>query len=146
MPRQRRLSNLVPRYACPHPFLRQCPLPHKVPEELTVVKAQLSSKYGKRLSLKAQKNEGGCVDERVSARLLFQNDPSPRLVEVSAEKPIVASIAPVLLRPTPTWLHPLKASLLLMSRNMVWKLFLAAGCSAKVPSAFCRLPYAEWGK
>lgn len=55
---------------------------HQVPAELAAVKAQLSRKYGKKLLLKAESNEDGCVDKLVSARLLFQTDPSPLLVEV----------------------------------------------------------------
>ena len=40
------------------------------------MKAQLARTYGKRVVLKARANEGGCVDPRVSAGLLFQTDPS----------------------------------------------------------------------
>eukprot|EP00752_Nemacystus_decipiens_P014711 g13101.t1 len=53
----------------------------EVPEKLAVVKAQLTRKYGNKLVLKAEGNEGGCVDRRVSAKLLFQTDPPPQLVE-----------------------------------------------------------------
>ena len=58
--------------------------PPQVPPELMVVKAQLSKKYGKSLVVKAEKNEGGCVDKCVATRLSFQADPSPLLVKVTS--------------------------------------------------------------
>lgn len=57
--------------------------PNQVPPELTVVKTQLSKKYGKSLIAEAEKNEGGCVDKSVATRLSFQADPPPSLVKVS---------------------------------------------------------------
>jgi len=43
---------------CPASLLNS---PYQVPLELTVVKTQLSKKYGKSLIAEAEKNEGGCV-------------------------------------------------------------------------------------
>lgn len=59
------------------PFFLRCVSPASPGSSgLSVVKAQLARTYGKRVVFKARANEGGCVDPRVSAGLLFQTDPS----------------------------------------------------------------------
>lgn len=49
------------------------------------VKLQLVKKYGKEFASCAYKNENGCVNKLVSQKILYQNDPSIEIVDVSEQ-------------------------------------------------------------
>lgn len=57
-------------------------MPLQVPEELEVVKVQLTKKYGKDFATKALNNDDSCINKLVAEKLLFQADPAPKIVEV----------------------------------------------------------------
>lgn len=48
-----------------------------------IVKAQLTKKYGKGFTERAQMNDGGCVNKVVFEKLLYQDYPSTELIEVT---------------------------------------------------------------
>lgn len=71
---------------CPRAVHASSPHTHtmrpQVPEELQVVKVQLTKKYGKDFATKALNNDDSCINRLVAEKLLFQADPAPKLVEV----------------------------------------------------------------